>query len=53
MKIIDLVIALDSEGNETISPAEPFPSDAIRIICDGAKYTVYQVGDELPPDPVE
>lgn len=24
---------------------------AIRIVCDGTNYTVYEDGDELPPEP--
>lgn len=49
MKTIAILKGRDAEGNETIAPAEPFPANAIAIICDGEKYTVYEPGDELPP----
>lgn len=38
---------------ELLSPAQPFPADAIAIVCDGVNYTVYQVGDALPPSEPE
>jgi hypothetical protein len=29
-----------------------WPQDtAIKIVCDGKNYTVYEDGDELPPEP--
>lgn len=29
-----------------------WPQDtAIKIVCDGKNYTVYEEGDELPPEP--
>ncbi len=31
-----------------LSPARPFPADAIAIRCDGTNYTVYQPGDTVP-----
>lgn len=48
MIIIDIVTSIDAEGSELISPAQSFPADAIRIMCDGEKYTVHQAGD-VPP----
>jgi hypothetical protein len=35
---------------EALQPAEPIPETAIRVICDGKNYTVYEQGDELPPE---
>jgi hypothetical protein len=35
-----------------ICPASEFPVSAIKIVCDGTNYTVYEQGDELPPEPV-
>jgi len=52
MKHIDLIKGANEAGEPTISPAEPFPADAIAIVCDGKSYIVYQPGDELPPPPV-
>lgn len=36
---------------ESLTPAEPFPSDAIAIVCDGENYVVYQAGDDIPKQP--
>jgi len=33
-----------------IYPASEFPVSAIKIVCDGTNYTVYEQGDELPPE---
>ncbi len=33
-----------------ISPVSEFPDSAIKIVCDGTNYTVYEQGDELPPE---
>lgn len=33
---------------DLLSPAQPFPPNAIAIRCDGSVYTVYQPGDEIP-----
>lgn len=38
-------------GN-VLKPSEPIPAAAIHIVCDGTNYIVYEVGDELPPEPV-
>lgn len=48
MKTIPIAVTRDDEGNECNAPAEPFPADAIAIVCNGACYTAYQPGDELP-----
>jgi len=48
MKIIPIVIT-ETETGELISPAAPFSTDAIAIVCDGTKYTIYEPGD-TPPD---
>lgn len=34
-----------------IAPSEAIPNTAVRVVCDGENYTVYEDGDELPPDP--
>lgn len=38
-------------GN-VLKPSEPIPATAIKIVCDGEKYVIYEEGDELPPEPV-
>ncbi len=35
----------------TIQLTEPIPTNAIRVVCDGTNYIVYEEGDELPPEP--
>ena len=40
----------DKDGRESLS--EPIPDDSIRNVWDGDTLTVYQPGDELPPEPV-
>ena len=35
-----------------ISPVSEFPDSAIKTVFDGEKYIIYEVGDELPPEPV-
>jgi len=47
MKIISIVLV-----DDVIKPSEPIPATAIHIVCDGTNYIVYEVGDELPPEPV-
>jgi hypothetical protein len=34
--------------NEVITPVEPLPTDAIKIIFNGTEYVIYEDGDELP-----
>lgn len=34
---------------DLLSPAEPFPANAIAIVCDGSVYTIYEPGDLIPP----
>ena len=46
MKIISIVLV-----DDVIKPSEPIPANAIRVVCDGTNYTVYEQGDELPPEP--
>lgn len=41
MKTINIIKGEDG----SISPAEPFPSTATSIVCDGEKYICYE-GDE-------
>jgi hypothetical protein len=31
-----------------LKPSEPIPATAIKIVCDGTNYTVYEDSDELP-----
>ena len=40
------------EINDVITPSEPIPSDAKLIVFNGTEYIIYEVGDELPPEPV-
>jgi len=40
------VVLVDS----ILKPSEPIPSNAIKVVCDGVNYTVYEQGDELPPE---
>ena len=47
MKIISAVLV-----DNVINPSEPIPTNAVRVVCDGTNYIVYEVGDELPPEPV-
>jgi len=46
MKIIVVVIV-----DGILTPSEPIPDTAIRVVCDGTNYTVYEQGDELPHEP--
>jgi len=46
MKTIGTVII-----DGVIYPVSEFPKDAIKIVFDGEKYIIYEVGDELPPEP--
>lgn len=36
--------------DDVIFPVSDFPKDAIKIVFDGEKYIIYEVGDELPPE---
>ena len=47
MKIIETVLI-----DNVLTPAEPILTNAVRVVCDGTNYIVYEEGDELPPDPV-
>ncbi|HQZ60635.1 MAG TPA: hypothetical protein PLQ39_13245 [Acinetobacter sp.] len=40
------VVLVDS----ILKPSEPIPTNAVRVVCDGTNYTVYEQGDELPPE---
>ena len=42
MKTIDTVLI-----DDVLSPVEPLPTDAIKIVFDGEQYVVYEVGDDL------
>ena len=45
MKLIDIVLV-----DDVIKPSEPIPTNALRVVCDGTNYIVYEEGDELPPE---
>ena len=47
MKIIETVLI-----DDVLTPAEPILTNAIHVVCNGTNYTVYEQGDELPPEPV-
>ena len=47
MKIIPTILV-----DSILKPSEPIPTNAIKVVCDGVNYTVYEQGDELPPEPV-
>ena len=47
MKIIAAILI-----DDVLKPSEPIPNSAIHVVCDGTNYTVYEQGDELPPEPV-
>ncbi len=42
------VATIDTPDGPLLSPASPFPVDAVVIVCDGTTYTVYQPGDTVP-----
>ncbi|WP_156174059.1 hypothetical protein [Cupriavidus basilensis] len=42
------VANIGTEAEPLLSPAQPFPADAIAIVCDGQQYTVYQRGEMAP-----
>ena len=42
------VVLVDS----ILKPSEPIPANALRVVCDGTNYIVYEDGDELPPEPI-
>ncbi|HDR9052689.1 TPA: hypothetical protein QDB02_000371 [Burkholderia vietnamiensis] len=41
-------INIGTEAQPILAPQEPFPEDAIAIVCDGTNYTVYQSDDTVP-----
>ena len=38
--------------DDVLKPSEPIPASAVRVVCDGTDYTVYEQGDDLPPEPI-
>lgn len=44
-------IAVQNDTGTAYIPAEPLPTDALLIVSDGEKYTIYEEGDELPLPP--
>ena len=38
--------------DDVLKPSEPIPASAVRVVCDGTNYTVYEQGDELLPEPI-
>jgi hypothetical protein len=51
MITIPVHITQGADGSEFIGPAAPIPADAIKVVCDGTQYIVYQPGDVLPEAP--
>ena len=47
MKMIPTILV-----DGVLKPSESIPTKAIRVVCDGTDYIVYEEGDELPPEPV-
>lgn len=47
MKIIAAIAGADG----VLEPAEPLPDMALKVICDGSNYTVYEDGDVVPGGP--
>lgn len=47
MKTIHAVLV-----DDVINPSQPIPTSSVRVVCDGTNYTVYEQGDDLPPEPV-
>lgn len=45
-----IVIPL-TDVNGCMVAAEPIPADAVRVYYGADTVTVYQPGDELPPEP--
>jgi hypothetical protein len=43
MKTINAVLIQD-----VLTPAEPLPTDAVKIVFNGEQYVIYELGDELP-----
>ena len=41
MKIIETVLI-----DDVLTPPEPLPADAIKIVFDGERYVIYEQGDE-------
>lgn len=46
MKTITAVLV-----DDVLTPSEPIPENASKVVCNGWSYTVYEDGDELPPAP--
>ena len=47
MKMIPSILV-----DNVLKPSEPLPATALRVVCAGTNYIVYEEGDELPPEPV-
>lgn len=47
------VVNIGAKGDDLLlAPAQPFPADAIAIVCDGQQYTVYQRGEMVPQNEI-
>ena len=46
-----ITIVLTEQGGSMV-PTQPIPADAVRVYYGAESVTVYQPGDELPPEPV-
>jgi hypothetical protein len=42
------LIPIKTDASGALSPSQPIPSNAIRVVCDGVNYIVYQPGDTIP-----
>lgn len=45
--IIIPVINTGTADCPLLAPATPIPVDAVAVTCDGANYTVYEIGDPI------
>lgn len=48
MQIINAVLI-----DDVLAPKSVIPADAVKVVCNGTTYTVYEAGDELPPEPIK
>lgn len=46
MKTIEAILI-----DDVLTPTEQLPTDAIKIVFDGERYIIYELGDELPVMP--
>ncbi len=53
MKTIAIKQIIRDDGSiANIAPENPWPPiGSMRVVSDGTNYTIYEEGDELPPEP--